>query len=362
MEKIKKLRQTFRREKIDGYIIPKNDEFFGEYLPSYNDRLNYISNFSGSYGFSIILKNQNYLFVDGRYTLQAKNQSGHFFKIITFPNLMPARVLKGKEYIIGFDPKLFTNKMLNFFFDKKKFKLKPIHNNLIDEIWKRKLKKSKSKIYSLPDSSGGENYRHKINKVVSNLKKKGADYQFIAASENNAWLYNIRGLDSEFAPIPNCYSLIDKNKKINFFCNLNKINLSLKKKFKNVKFLQIRDTGKILSKIVNKKFLIDQNTCSIFFENIILKNNKILNFNDFIYSLKAIKNYKEIENIKLAHLHDGSALTKYLIWVKKNFHKRKLLKLVHQKNFMILEKNKSFKFSSFPTISGTGPNGAIIQL
>ena len=115
MEKIKKLRQTFRREKIDGYIIPKNDEFFGEYLPSYNDRLNYISNFSGSYGFSIILKNQSYLFVDGRYTLQANNESGHFFKIITFPNLMPANVLKGKEYIIGFDPKLFTNKMLNFF-------------------------------------------------------------------------------------------------------------------------------------------------------------------------------------------------------------------------------------------------------
>ena len=73
MEKIKKLKQTFKKEKIDGYIIPKNDEFFGEYIPDHNDRLRYISNFTGSYGFSLILKNKNYLFVVGRYTLQANN-------------------------------------------------------------------------------------------------------------------------------------------------------------------------------------------------------------------------------------------------------------------------------------------------
>ena len=70
MEKIKKLRQVFKKEKIDGYLISKNDRFFGEYIPDHNDRLKYISNFSGSYGYSIILKDKNYLFVDGRYTLQ----------------------------------------------------------------------------------------------------------------------------------------------------------------------------------------------------------------------------------------------------------------------------------------------------
>ena len=84
MEKISKLRKILNREKIDGYLIPKNNEVFGEYVPDYNDRLNYISNFSGSYGFSLILKKKNYLFIDGRYTLQAKKQSGDFFKIITF--------------------------------------------------------------------------------------------------------------------------------------------------------------------------------------------------------------------------------------------------------------------------------------
>ena len=83
MEKIKKIKIALIKNKIDGYIIPKNDEFFGEYISKYNDRLNYISKFSGSYGFALILRNTNYLFVDGRYTLQASKQSGKFFKIVT---------------------------------------------------------------------------------------------------------------------------------------------------------------------------------------------------------------------------------------------------------------------------------------
>ena len=98
MEKIEKLKKIFKEEEIDGYIIPKNDEFFGEYVAEYNDRLNFISNFTGSYGFALVLKDKNYLFVDGRYTLQANNQSGEIFKIITIPDKMPSDILKGKNY------------------------------------------------------------------------------------------------------------------------------------------------------------------------------------------------------------------------------------------------------------------------
>ena len=86
MEKIKKIKKLIKRENLDGYLIPKNDEFFNEYVSNNNDRLEYISNFSGSFGFALILKNKNYLFVDGRYSLQAKNQSGKFFDVITVPN------------------------------------------------------------------------------------------------------------------------------------------------------------------------------------------------------------------------------------------------------------------------------------
>ncbi len=97
MEKVSKLRRLLKNFNLDGYIIPKNDEFFGEYLPNYKDRLQFISDFSGSYGFAIILKNKNFLFVDGRYTLQAKIQSGKRFKIFTLPKQFPFQVFKKKK-------------------------------------------------------------------------------------------------------------------------------------------------------------------------------------------------------------------------------------------------------------------------
>ena len=82
MEKINRLKKLFNYYSLDGYIVPKNDEFFSEYVPENKDNLNYITNFSGSSGFALILKDKNYLFIDGRYTLQAKNQSGKNFEII----------------------------------------------------------------------------------------------------------------------------------------------------------------------------------------------------------------------------------------------------------------------------------------
>ena len=97
MEKIKRLRKLFKIFNLDGYIVPKNDEYFGENTPFVKDRLKYISNFSGSYGFAIILKNKSFLFVDGRYSLQAKMQSGKNFNIITLPNTFSFNIFKKKK-------------------------------------------------------------------------------------------------------------------------------------------------------------------------------------------------------------------------------------------------------------------------
>ena len=361
MEKITKLKLEFKSQLIDGYLVPKNDEFLGEYIPEYNDRLKYISEFSGSFGFALILKRKNYLIVDGRYTLQAKKQCGKSFNIITLPGKIPFNFFKNRKILIGYDPKLFTKNTLSYFFNKK-CRFKPLNLNLIDKIWKRRSKKNLEKFYILPKNSVDENYNNKIDRVVKNLKSKNADFQFISASENNAWLLNIRGSDSKYSPIPLGYTLISKNRKINFFCDLKKISNSFKKYFRKVKFINIHHTENILSKIHKKKFIIDRGTCSLYFENIILKNNTILNFHDPIYALKAIKTKKEIKNIQKIHIYDGAALTKYLFWLKKNFYKRKITEIsAAKKLYEFRKKNSNFKFSSFPTISGTGPNGAIIH-
>ena len=325
-------------------------------------QLKFISNFSGSYGFALILRNKNYLFVDGRYTLQANNQSGKVFNIITIPNKFPSDVLKKKKLKIGFDPKLYTKKTLKIFFNRTNCKLKPINKNLIDKLWKKKENHNSNKFYILPKKAIGQNYRLKINKLINILNKKKIDFQFITASENVAWLLNIRGQDSKYTPMPNAYLTLDYNKKINLFCDLKKVDNSFKKKFNSIKFIDIKYIDLFLAKINNKKILIDSTSCSIHFENILKKNNKITEFLDPVYFLKSIKSKVEIKNTIKSHIYDGAALTKFLFWLKKNYKKKNIYEISAQEKLLKFRKeNRKFRFLSFPTISGSGPNGAIIH-
>ena len=362
MEKINKLKKLLNQYNLDGYLIPKNDEFFGEYIPENKDRLNFISNFSGSYGFALVLKNKNYLFVDGRYTLQANIQSGKLFKIVTIPKKFPSEILKKKKLKIGFDPKLHTEKNLKIFFSKTNCSFLPIRQNLIDKFWIRRTNINLQKFYTLPKKAIGENYKSKINKLVGLLNRKKIDLQFISSSENIAWLLNFRGKDSDFTPMPNSYLTIDNNKKVSLFCDLRKIDSYFRRKFKNIEILDIENTSLFLSKIKNKSILLDSLTCSIYFGDILKKNNKILEFQDPVYLLKSIKTKNEIKNTIRSHIEDGAALTRFLMWLKRNYKKKNINEIsAQEKLFKFRKKNKSFKFSSFPTISGSGPNGAIIH-
>ena len=161
-KKIKKLINKFSKYDVDGYIIPKNDEFFSEYAAI--DRLKIISNFDGSAGLAVILKNKNYLFVDGRYTIQAKIQSGKNFKVITIPEKFPKDILKTKIRI-GFDPKLHCESYLNFLFNFKNIILQPINKNLIDAVWSNKPKNIVKPFFTLARKNVGQSFHIKINKV-----------------------------------------------------------------------------------------------------------------------------------------------------------------------------------------------------
>ena len=155
---------------------------------------------------------------------------------------------------------------------------------------------------------------------------------------------------------------IENNKKINLFCNLRKIDTSFKKKLKKIKIIDIKNTSAYLSKIKKKKIMIDSSSCSIYFENILKKNNKIIQFSDPTYFLKSIKSKIEIENTIKSHIYDGAALTKFLFWLKNNYKKQNINEINAQEKLLKFRKrNKNFKFLSFPTISGSGPNGAIIH-
>ena len=148
---------------------------------------------------------------------------------------------------------------------------KPLNSNLIDKMWRRKIKAKKNKFFLLPNKSVNEKYESKIKKIVGFLKKKKSDFLFVTASENNAWLLNIRGHDTKYAPIPYSYILIDKNNNIKFFCDLKKIPQFLRRYFKKIKFLDIKSCAKKLAQIKDKKFIIDRDTCSYFLKKLSLK-------------------------------------------------------------------------------------------
>ena len=363
MNKIKKLKNFFKIYNLDGYLVPKNDEFFGEYIPNHKDNLKFISNFSGSSGFALILKKKNYLFVDGRYDLQAKIQSGKFFDICVIPKKFPSNILKNKNLIIGFDPKLHTQLMISRFFRKTSCKLIPIKENLINKIWKRKSITSYKKFYMLKNKDSGESSKSKINKLSKILYNNKVDFQFVSAPENVAWLLNLRGGDSEFAPIPNSYLIINSKRKVYFFLNPKKITEKLKKDLdKNIIIENIKNIEKFISKIKNIKFQLDSFSCSIFFKSIIKKNNQVIEKQDPIYYLKSIKNNVEIKNTIKAHIYDGVALTKFLLWLNNNYKNKKITEISAQEKLLeFRKKNKNFRSLSFPTISGSGPNGAIIH-
>ena len=361
-KKINKLRNLIKLNNIDGYIVPKNDEFFSEY--AFPNRLKTISNFSGSAGLAIILKEKNFLFVDGRYTLQSKIESGNNFKIIEIPKLLPHDLLRKykKELFLGFDPKLFTNNSLKRSF-KDSCNLFPINQNLIDLIDAKKIyDHRKETFYILDDKVVGESVNSKINKLILNLKKNKIDNIFISAPENVAWLLNLRGKDNPYSPIPNCQIILTKNKKIYFFSSKNKIvKIKNKHPYKNFNFSDFNEFSSLINELSGKYFSIDSSTCSVFNKSIIKSKFICKSYVDPCYEMKAIKNQTEIKNMVKTHIYDGAALTKFIYWIKNN-KKFNFTEIDAEKKLEKFRKqNINYLYPSFNTIAGSGPNSAIIH-
>ncbi len=229
---------------LDGYILPKNDSYFTEYSKINN--LKSITNFSGSAGFAIFLKNKKYLFVDGRYTIQAEKESGK-----SDYNLIPLNLkLKNKK------------KSLNSF-----------------------------SFYSLNSNVAGNSVNQKLNQLIKIMLKRKIDYIYVSAGENICWLLNIRGKDLPNSPVANCKMILTKKREIYFFSDKKKvktIKLSLKKL--KIFFLDENNIMKCLNDLTSGKFCIDSKTCSVFEEGLINYKFKITGREDPIYYLKSLKN------------------------------------------------------------------------
>ena len=364
LDNLNKLKKALIKKNIDAYLVPKNDFFFNEFIKTGNDRLRYVSNFTGSAGTALILHKKNYLFVDGRYTLQAKQESGHLFNIIDISKINILSFLK-KNYTnikIGFDPNLFRFQAIKNIL-KEKINLVSIEKNLIEQVWKDKKKEVYKNAFILENQYCGISHIKKIKKLRDLLDINKKNSFFISSNENVCWLLNIRGEDSIYSPLLNAFALIQQN-KITVFCNLKKVSNKLIKSFK--KDVQFSDIKSLKEKLIKTKIFsvkIDPATTSYGLIKFLQSSKIKCKFiQDPIFHLKSKKNKIEIQNLKIAHMFDGVALVKLFFWINQFKNKKKINEISCQKQLENFRKENSFYLGpSFPPISGFNKNGAIIH-
>ena len=365
-QKLTKLRGLFLEYDIDCYLVPHTDEFQNEFLPRYSRRLEWLSNFTGSAGDIIVTKNKAYIFVDGRYTIQAHNEvDKSCFSIINYKDANPSKIinsLRKNNLRIGFDSNILNIGKLQFLKKQSNNRVKyvEIQNNLIDELWLNKPKKIKSDPFLYPLRYSGEKSEEKINKLIAFMNKFKVDRYILTATESICWLFNVRAKDIEYSPLFLSKAIIESNGKSIIFSDSNK-SLKLGKK------IQLRESNEIHRYIAeaknkNLKYMASASSISVELYRTVSKSNKIVFKEDMIEHLKAQKNITEIMGMKNAHIRDGATLSKFIYWIKNSVTKKETTEL-DAINYLdnLRKKNKNFVSLSFPTIAGTGPNGAIVH-
>ena len=366
--KLQKLRKLMQTRNIDVCLINQTDEFQNEFLPTYSQRLQWLTNFSGSAGEAIITMSKAYLFVDGRYTLQAKNEvNKNIYKVYNYTEKTPTEILKSfkfKKINFGMDGNIISVKKFNNLTSEigKNVSIKLLKENLVDLIWHDRPKIKKSIIWHHHYKFHGTKVSDKIKSVTKIIKKQHAQYLFVSSNESICWLLNLRSNDLPYTPIFMSRLIISASGECFLFANIK----SSIKFSKQIKIHQIEPkflTSFLSNTVSSQKIIADPRTLpSNIYQSLKKLKSKIKLIDDSIEILKSQKNNTEIKGVRSAHLRDGVALTKAIFWIKESVMKKGLTELQAVKRIDTnRSKNKHFHSLSFPTIAGSGPNGAIVH-
>jgi Xaa-Pro aminopeptidase len=369
--RIKSLCDELKANKLDGFLIPRADMHRGESVQKRDERLAYISGFTGSAGLAIVGQKQAALFVDSRYVLQAPMQTDmKIFEIIQTPTSTITDWIKenfAKNSTIGFDAWLHSPSEIT----KLKIKLKghaklKATANPIDKIWDNRPPAPKSSIEFLGIDRSGKIASEKLADLQQKLATKNCDYIVLTLPQSICWLFNMRGSDVPNTPIILSFAIIPATGTPTLFFAKDKINHDSLAALDAIAILESKDNFASALKSLAKTsatIWIDSNSCPFAITKIFKKSNvKLYQKSDPILAMKAIKNSTELKGMKQAHLFDGKAIVEFLCWFDKNAEQGKLseIDIVTQlENFR--REEKTLMDISFDTISGAGANGAIVH-
>ena len=370
--RLKLLKENMVIKGFDAFLVPRGDMFSGEEVPKNEERLKYISKFSGSAGYGIISSNQKVksaIFSDGRYQLQMKKEidkndfdifEGGIKEISIF-------LKKNEENLnnIAIDPWLLTLRqyyILKNTLETTQINFNFIETNLIDEVWIDKNFEIQKDIFKLSIKNTGINSSVKINQLIKKIEGEGGDYYILFRPTGLAWLLNIRGKDLKHTPISRSFCIVSKNGEVFIFSNNESFKRILNKKSKFY-FYRFNELSSFIKSIKNKIFLIDEEVLPMkIYSDLKSKKLNLKKIECPVEKFKAIKNSKELNGIRIAHLKDGLAFIKLLLWFDKNVASEKLSEIiVANKLLEIRSLEKTFVCESFSTISAFNDNGAIIH-
>ncbi len=363
------LQSKLKDRNIDAVIINRSDEFLNEYISPYAERLQFITNFSGSAGKAIILQNEAYLYIDGRYTFQAEEQinpdeikSRH---IKLFWEDIKKYVIK-KNFNIGIDPKLHSiNEIqkIQEYIEHTSSTIEFLDSNIVDSIWVNKPIIKYSKIFDHPIKFAGKDRVNKLNNFVNFLNNNNIDHYLVTGLDNIAWLLNIRADDILYTPLVFSYLLVSKKYKPDLYIKKNKLNHKLYIELeKKINIHSIHNIENIFLKIVDNETVgLDFSITTYYFLKILKKYNiKFKSIKNPLILSKAIKNQTEQNGAINANLRDGVSITRFIYWLKNEMDINSTSEL-SASNYLkkLRSENELFHSLSFDTISAFGKNAAL---
>ena len=367
------LRAELARRKLDGLIVPRGDEHLGEYVPARAERLRWLTGFSGSAGLAVILAGKAGLFVDGRYTLQVRGEADDKdYAFLHIPADTPAKWIEdnlGKGRVLGYDPWLLTRPQAERYREaarKAGGDLRATDGNPIDAVWTDQPPPPLAPAVPQATKRAGQSSAQKRRRLGAELARQGIDAAVLAQPDSIAWLLNLRGADVPYSPLALGFAVLGADASVGLFMDARKITPALARRLGPE--VQVLAPGRLEGALgslgkARKTVAVDPDaTPDWIFERLLGAGAVVRKQPDPCLLPKAVKNAAELAGMRGAHIRDGAAMVRFLAWLDDRAGGGDLTEMAAAARIDALRaEGDLFKGLSFPTISGSGPNGAIVH-
>ncbi len=360
------LRQEIEKQGLDGFIVPRTDEFQGEFLAPYSERLQWLCGFTGSAGVGIVLGNQAVVMSDGRYTIQLAQQvDDALYELAdstkcSIGEWLSLHAVAGSK--VGYDVWLHTPKQIEKIMDdldEQDIELVPIQGNLIDVVWGDQPDRPSARVRLFPDDIAGQSSKDKRLQLASVIREEGCRACFISAGDSVCWLLNVRGSDIEYSPLMLSYLMIYEDGIVDWFINPDQVPQDVRDYLgDDVRIIHPDYTVTHLSDI-DGGVMIDRSSAPCAVE-VLFKTP--VSATDPCSFPKSLKTNAEQDAVRQAHILDGVAMVKFLHWVDKEHSGGELTELsVEEQLDRFRQESPLYLGASFSTIAGFNANGAIVH-